>query len=378
VRPGGVVPAVPGVLTETEIRQTAASIATMQEGSGAVPLTPGGPTDLWNHVESAMALLIGGEVEAGERALRWARQQQRSDGSWPLRTVLGRVSDPSGDPNGSAYLAVGLWAHWLLRGDRDFVDEHWRAVRGGLDFAVRQQLPFGGIAWSQEWHAGQPGHVNDVALLAGSSSIYQALRAGLALAELTGDDQPGWATAAARLGHALRSHRDQFANKAAYAMDWYYPILVRAVTGVAATSRIAWGWDRFVRTGVGIICLDGEPWVTGAETCELVSAVAAHGDLAAASALFTDMQHLRAASGGYWTGLVLPDRTRWPTEHSTYTAAAVILAADAISRVTSAASIWRGQLPYPKIESVDQRSGGEEPCGCRSPDRIADMTARPA
>ncbi len=56
------------VLTWTQVEETASSIAAMQEPDGAIPWTVGEHTDVWNHVESAMALVVGGQVEAAERA----------------------------------------------------------------------------------------------------------------------------------------------------------------------------------------------------------------------------------------------------------------------------------------------------------------------
>ncbi|MGH3361271.1 MAG: prenyltransferase, partial [Nocardioides sp.] len=74
-------PAVDGVLSVAEVEQTAASIAAMQEPDGAVPWTVGEHTDVWNHIESAMALLVGGQVEASDRAFEWCLEHQRADGS---------------------------------------------------------------------------------------------------------------------------------------------------------------------------------------------------------------------------------------------------------------------------------------------------------
>ena len=203
------VPALPGLLSGHEVAATAASIARAQEPDGAVPWTPGAHTDTWNHVEAAMALLVGGEVDAAHRAYDWCLATQRADGSWPMKVVAGVVDDASGETNMSAYLAVGVWHHWLVRRDEPFVRRTWDAVRRGLDFAVSLQLPFGGIAWSQD----PAGAVNDEALVAGSSSIFHALRAGLALAELMGAAQPEWELALGRLGHALRHHRGEFLDK---------------------------------------------------------------------------------------------------------------------------------------------------------------------
>ena len=94
-------------------------------------------------------------------------------------------------------------------------------------------------------------------------------------------------------------------------------------------------WDEFVVPGLGIRCVVTNPWVTGAETCELVMALDALGDRDRALRLFADMQHLRHESGGYWTGYVYPDDVFWPRRAHHLHAAAVILAADALGRRTS-------------------------------------------
>ena len=98
----------------------------------------------------------------------------------------------------------------------------WPTVRSALDWVVSQQLPWGGINWTP---------TEDFALLTGSSSIYQSLRAGVALADLLDDPQPEWELAGGRLGHAVREHRDLFEDKSTHSMDWYYPVLGGAVRG---------------------------------------------------------------------------------------------------------------------------------------------------
>ena len=75
------IPGLDGILSD--VAATAASIAAMQEPDGAVPWTVGEHTDVWNHVEAAMALLVGGQVDAAHRAYA---------GAWPpsARTAPGR------------------------------------------------------------------------------------------------------------------------------------------------------------------------------------------------------------------------------------------------------------------------------------------------
>lgn len=367
MRPEGraAIRSVGAVLSPAQVQETAASIAAMQEPDGAIPWTVGEHTDVWNHVESAMALLVGGQVEAAERAYDWALSMQRADGSWPMKIVGGEIEDHSGETNMSAYLAVGVWHHWLIRRDEEFVRRLWPVVRRGLDWVVSMQLPFGGIAWSQEWAQGRPAAVNADALLAGSSSIYQSLRAGVALADLFDDPQPEWELTGGRLGHALREHRDLFLDKSEFSMDWYYPVLGGAVRGDAAHELIASRWDTFVEPGLGIRCVSDNFWVTGAETCELVMALDAIGDRQRALQLLADMQHLRAEQGKYWTGYVFPDDVNWPAEQTTYTAAAVVLAVDALSHTSAGADIMRGTTLAADFAEIALE------CGCESADQVA-------
>ncbi|HKJ57425.1 MAG TPA: hypothetical protein VJ978_15715 [Nitriliruptoraceae bacterium] len=359
------VPYLPGVLSEADVRATAGAIARAQEPSGAIPWFPGGQVDPWDHVECAMALLVGGEPVAAHRAWEWLVHAQRPDGSWPRRLTEGTVDEPGVDANMCAYVAVGAWHHWLVRRDRDLLEWVWPTVRGALDLVVGMQLPFGGIGWALD----ADGKPAEEALVAGSASIHHALACGVSLAAEMGRAQPDWELAVGRLGHALRAHEQLFAPRTRFSMDWYYPVLGGVVRGSAAHRRLDRRWSDFVVDGLGIRCVDDHPWVTGAETCELACALAAVGRRDQARALVADMQHLRDPDGSYWTGHVFTDDVRWPVEQSTWTAAAVILAADAISEVTPGSAIFAtGSTPFPEI--------GLE-CGCRSGDRLAGVSAHP-
>ena len=368
MRPETSAPWVSGVLGARDVARTAASIADAQEPGGAIPWSAGQHADVWNHVEAAMALLVGGQVEAAEHAYAWVPPRQRTDGSFPMSVVGDDVVDDRAESNMSAYLAVGVWHHWLVRREVGFVHEYWPVVRDALDYVVGQQLPFGGIAWAQEWVGEpaerRPGPTDERALLSGSASIYQALRAGVALAELLGDPQVEWELAGGRLGHALRHHRDRFLDKSAFAMDWYYPVLGGAVRGDAGLAMIDARWEDFVVPGLGSRCVSTNPWVTAAETSELVLALDALGDRRRALTLLADVQHLRDPSGAYWTGWVFGDDVVWPQEHTTYTAAAVVLAVDALGEhhghATPGSGIMRG------TSLAEHFAGLALECGCPS------------
>jgi hypothetical protein len=329
------------MLTAQQCLDTATSIARTQEPSGAIPWSAMGHTDPWDHVECAMALTAAGLIEPARAAFAWSRREQRADGSWPIQFRAGAVEDANSDSNFCAYIATGVWHHVLITGDDQFAETMWPVVSAAIDFVLGLQLGGGEISWAR----GPSGPIQE-ALVTGSSSIYQSIRCALALANHLGEPQPEWEVAVGRLGHALATHPESFTEKPHHSMDWYYPILGGALRGAAAEARIASRWDDFVVDGIGIRCVDDRPWVTGAETCELVLALEAIGQRNEALEQFGNMQHLRERDGSYWTGLVFADGKRWPVERTTWTGAAVVLAADALTNSTAGAGIFRGvELP---------------------------------
>jgi hypothetical protein len=345
------VPHLPGVLSATQARATAARIAEVQQPSGAIPWFAGGHTDPWDHVQSAMGLTVAGRVADARRAFAWSRTAQRPDGSWAIRYDGDDVTDAGVDANFCAYLATGVWHHWAVTGDRDFVESMWPAVRAGVEATLTLQQPMGHIVWSRDAH----GRTADEALLTGNASIHLSLRCAVALAELVGEAAPAWELDAARLRHALDAHPELFADRSRYSMDWYYPVLGGALPLEEASARIDRRWTDFVVPGRGVRCVDDRPWVTGAETCELVLALDALGRRYAGRAQLAAMQHLRDPDGSYWTGLVLTDGKRWPVERSTWTAATVLLAADALTRTTGGSGLFRGDgLPSGRMAAATE------------------------
>ena len=72
-----------------------------------IPWFPGGHADPWNHVEAAMALIVGGRRLEAERAFEWLVARQRADGSWHNYYVGDRVEQDKLDANTIAYVATG-------------------------------------------------------------------------------------------------------------------------------------------------------------------------------------------------------------------------------------------------------------------------------
>ncbi len=320
-------PHVENILTAEQVHTTAATIAEWQLPSGMLPWFPGGHADPWNHVEAAMALATCGLTDEAEHGYRWLAEIQRGDGSWHNYYTADGIEDAKLDANCIAYIATGIWHHWLATDDRGFLDTYWPVVDKAIEFVLDLQTKRGEIVWAR--HAdGMPW---SYALLTGSSSISHSLRCASLIAAELGHERPEWIAGRDKLVSVIANQPDAFEPKERWAMDWYYPVLTGAVVGAAATEMMAAKHDAFVMEDKGVRCVSDRPWVTAAETCECVMAYAAAGDLDRAHAIFQWAQSLRDPDGRYFTGLVYPELVHFPdAERSTYTAAAVVLAADCL------------------------------------------------
>jgi hypothetical protein len=326
---------VSGILTADQVISTGEAIAAVQQPSGAIGW-PDGHVDAWNHVECAMALSVCGLRDASRRAYEWLRVNQRPDGSWCKLMPPGET-DLTTEANHAAYCAVGVWHELLVSRDESFASRMWPVVKGAINFVLGLQTPRGEITWRRQAD-GSPG---DYALLTGSASMYSSLRCAVMLAEYFAEPQPDWELAAVQLAHAVACHPEAFEDKSRFSMDWYYPVLGGPVRGPAAGERLALGWDTYVVPGLGVRCVSDEPWVTAAETAELAITLDAIGDRARALELLDQIQFLRDPSGAYWTGWQYETQRHYPNEQSSYTGAAIVLAADTLSGATAAAPLFR-------------------------------------
>jgi hypothetical protein len=319
------------------LARTAETIAACQLPNGMIPWFEGGHADPWNHVEAAMALGAAGRLEAAARAFEWLAATQHWDGSWHAYYLGDEVEDARVDTNVCAYVATGVWHHYLASGDRGFLEELWPVVRRAIEFVARHERPEGGVTWSVDAD-GTPGRY---ALLTGSSSIYFSLRCAISVAEELGLERPDWELFAGRLRHAVACRPGAFEPKERFAMDWYYPVLVGALDRPAALERLAERWGELVIEGRGVRCVADQPWVTTAETAECALALLGVGQQDLATALLAWVQDQRQEDGSYTTGVVYPQRRSFPGgERTTYSAAAIVLALSALRGEGEAAGLF--------------------------------------
>ena len=148
-------------------------------------------------------------------------------------------------------------------------------------------------------------------------------------------------------------------------MDWYYPILSGALDAVSAAVRLDEHLATFLIEGLGVRCVSTNDWVTAAETAEFAIALDALGRRDDATRVLAQTKGHRRPDGSYWTGIAYPSLTTFPGgETTSYTAASIVLAADALSDTSGAAGLFRGERLAPALDLAAARCRGAASATC--------------
>ena len=336
-----------------DIVEAASLIADIQRPDGEIPWCKGHKSDPWDHVESAMGLSVGGYLNEARRAFEWLAGIQLEDGSWFTAYRYGVAEDKTRDANLSSYIAVGIFHYYLMTSDKAFLKEMWPTLTRAINFALSLQTPNGEIYWA----ISPQGNIDRMALLTGSSSIYMSIKCALAVAKILGFCMPVWEIALSKLAVAIKNKPFLFKmTKSRYSMDWFYPVLAGVLTGDAAQRRIDKYWKKFVVEDQGVRCVSDKPWVTIAETSELILALAGIGNLEQAGIVFNWICDRRYDDGSFWCGFTCPDMVIWPEDKITWTNAVALIAADAIYNLTPASVLfshrfWETSALSPFVDS---------------------------
>ena len=315
-------------------------ILEVQEDDGSIPWEAGKKLDPWDHVEAAMGLSIAGKKEEAKAAFLWLKHNQLPDGSWYSEFKNSLPTTKRRETNFSAYIATGLWHFHLIFQDKIFLKQMLPTLLAAVNFVLSKQTDLGDILWAAE----EGKEILDDSLITGSSSIFKSLECASAIFKIFDEPSENLKISMQKLKDSINDNPERYdrtwESKSRYSMDWYYPVLCGVYDKEKSLIQIKSTWTEFVVEGKGCKCVKEEPWVTIAESSELVAALVRIGEISKAKDVFDSLHQWRDSDGLYWTGYVYTDKKFWPIEKPTWTAGAVLLAADAIYKFTPGSALF--------------------------------------
>lgn len=316
-------------------------ILKVQNQDGSIPWEENKKLDPWDHIEAAMGLSVAEKKEEAESAFLWLKENQLSDGSWFSEYLMSSPVTKRKETNFSAYIATGLWHYYLIFEDKNFLKFMLPTITKSVNFVTSMQTEQGDIYWASE----EDKEILDDSLITGSSSIYKSLECASAIFNLLGESSLQVDISKKNLKNSILNNPERYdrnwESKSRYSMDWYYPILCGIYDDKKSIKDIETKWSKFIVDDMGCKCVEEEPWVTVAESSELVLALVKIGLREEALKIFNSLHQWRDTQDGlYWTGYVYKDKKFWPVEKPTWTAGAVLLAADALYEFTPGSELF--------------------------------------
>ena len=316
-------------------------ILKVQNQDGSIPWEENKKLDPWDHIEAAMGLSVAGKKEEAESAFLWLKENQLSDGSWYSEYLMSSPVTKRKETNFSAYIATGLWHYYLIFEDKNFLKFMLPTITKSVNFVTSMQTEQGDIYWASE----EDKEILDDSIITGSSSIYKSLECASAIFNLLGESSLQVDISKKNLKKSILNNPERYdrnwESKSRYSMDWYYPILCGIYDDKKSIKDIETKWSKFIVDDMGCKCVEEEPWVTVAESSELVLALVKIGLREEALKIFNSLHQWRDTQDGlYWTGYVYKDKKFWPVEKPTWTAGAVLLAADALYEFTPGSELF--------------------------------------
>ena len=275
-----------------------------------------------------MALAVCGLRHRPRRPTSGCADSQLADGSWFNYYLAVGVKDPRLDTNVCAYVATGVWHHYLVTGDSTCCAAMWPTIERALDFVAA-------VAASRRLRA----------LVARPRGPARGLRpADRVVLRSTTRCAAGWPAPSS----SARSAPTGSWPPAGWATPWpTTPGRSRRRTSSpwTGTTRCSPGLSRATagrapdRRRVGRL-RDGGPRRAlrvdrrlgdRRRDRRVRDGPRRARDGGRGARLLAWAQGLRLADGSYWTGMVYPEQVTFPAmERTTYTSAAMVLAADAL------------------------------------------------
>ncbi len=312
-----------------------------QNDNGTIPSNADGSFDPWDFIESITAINFIGDMEKSEKAFLWLKSNQNKDGSWYAKySNDGSVLEKNKPTHFSPYISIGLLHYYKIFSNKEFLKILWPTLEKAINFSLSFQIKNGTIPWSID----HSGNIERDYLLTGSSSILKGIDCAIAIGKILGyKNQDKWINSYKLLSKAIRKPFGLFdlqKDRSNFSMDSYYPVLSGCLSSNEIEKHIKNTLDNFYDEGLGIRCVQEEPWITVAETNEFIIALVMAKNKKLAKKIFTESLRISDEKNIPYMGWQHSENIFWPDERPTWTSAAVLLAADTIFEFTKGFNLF--------------------------------------
>ena len=319
----------------------AQSIKTNQLDSGAIPSNSDLSHDPWDHIESIMGLNFLNDKESSDLAFKWLKNNQNKDGSWYAKYSNNDPIELNKPTHFGPYISVAALHYYKIFSDKDKLLELWETIDSAINFSLNLQDSNGTIPWSVD----KNNQIENDFLLTGASSILKSLECAIAISKILNlDSSKKWTKAYELLAYAVKNPKglfDKTIDRSRFSMDWYYPIISGVLSDSEKDKYIKKIYKDFYIEGIGVKCVVEEPWVTVAETSEFIVSLVISNEIEEAKKLLIEVMNISDLNDIPYMGWQYEENIFWPKEKPSWTAAALILAADSIYDFSSGSDILK-------------------------------------
>ena len=297
-----------------------------QKDNGEILWDDKGKWDFWDHCECLIALSIYEEWEAFRRGLDFCLNMVDQEGLVKSQYINGKISQDYFEAHHAPYIYLPLLQKYYIDNDINYLLKY----RSEIHQIYKGTKKFKDADGYYHWALDQNGLLDDT-LVTSSCSLELSRRAYNKICELIQDEE--------FIDHNIiisntKLNSNKFdrggIDRTRFSMDSYYPILCDSRTKEDAKKIL----KKFYVDGLGIKCVEEEPWVTFAESSECIMALYKVGLKKEATKIFDEVLKHKNSKGYFPTGYQYDLGIYWPEEDSTWTNAAIIMAADCIHDIT--------------------------------------------
>ena len=278
---------------------------------GSISWDQTGKCDPWDHCECLIALAIYEEWDAFDKGVDWFFNNINKDGLISPEFKNQQSVYNHFESHHAPYIVLPLMQAMLIKDEESFPKEYSPQINKIFDQLENFKDDDGYYYWAKDKKG-----LSDNSLITATMSI---------LLSLTARHERSFSIDTSKWDQKF--DRDG-TDRSRFSMDFYYPYLARVKNNKQEFDKHL---EEFYVKGLGVKCVKEEPWVTIAESSECVLAALVNGNVTSAENIFNDILQFQDSAGIFPTGYQYDLKIFWPEEKSTWTNAAVIIAAHALS-----------------------------------------------